>query len=332
MYLTKDVVLDYLTQERIFQHYMNSYIDINVLHKNPLRPDNHPRCQFKYGENGVLYFMDYSPKSRMSVDCFGYVMKLYNVDFLDALRIIARDFDLESIYNGTKKRPDWMNIVNNSRDNTIMLSETKYDFTVRDWTIPPMRFWRTALPELKTKFLIDNGIYLIDELFINDSRVRDEKLIFLYKLKDDFTHYQLYKPSKFIKGNKHISVTDRSLFFTEKLNRKLNYAVIIKSVKDYVCGKAMELNSACVLSENLLTHKTDIELMKNLTEEFDYVFTLFDNDRAGKLASLQYKKEYGTIPLIFPKDMKKDMYENLVVGNRSKIEYNIEWLKRRYNI
>lgn len=333
MYLTKDVVLGYLTQEAIFQHYMGMYIDVNALYRNPLRADEHPKCQFKRGDNGVLYFMDYSPKSRLSVDCFGLVQRMFNLDFLDSLRRIAKDFDLHSIYEGSKKKPDWM-LANEATKGggEITLNETTYDFSVREWNIVAMRFWSRALPQLKPDNLMKKGVYLIDDLYINNSLIREDKLIFVYKLTDDFRHYQFYKPTRFIRGNKHISVTDRSLFFTERLDRSKSYCFIIKSVKDYVCGTELDSNVCCLLSENLLTHHIDIEIMNQLIEDFDYVFTLFDNDRAGKVASIQYKRMYGTIPLMFPKTMQKDIYDNLIAGNKSEIDNSIAWIKRRYDL
>jgi hypothetical protein len=53
-------------------------------------------------------------------------------------------------------------------------------------------------------------------------------------------------------------------------------------------------------------------LIAKILKKFKFQFTLFDNDTAGKKASITYKKDYNTIPLLFPKGEPKDFSDNLL--------------------
>jgi hypothetical protein len=326
MYLTKDIILGYISQEQIFERYLLKAVSLQAVYSNPLRHDPHPNCVFKYSESGILYLYDYSPKSKMAIDCFDLVRKLHRVDFLDCLRLIANDFNLEGHYKGeTSVRKLVVDIADSAKS-----KDTSFVYTIKPFNTYSLKFWEQIHFRLTREFLQKQGVYLADSVYINDTLISDSKLLFIYKLSD--TEVQLYKPSKFIKGNKHITLTRKSIFFVDKLDISVDYVCVVKSVKDYLVAKSEGYNVCCILTENLPTHEEDLKLMEYLLNSFTYVFTLFDNDRAGKVASVQFRRQFKTIPLIFPKTMKKDMSDNTASGNIHLINQEVSWLKRNYSI
>lgn len=88
--LTKEVILQYVSEETIFEHYG---VPIKKgLFCSKLRPDNKPTVGLYRNKRGRLIMKDFG--SDFSGDCFTYVMALFSVSYYKALQIIANDFGI----------------------------------------------------------------------------------------------------------------------------------------------------------------------------------------------------------------------------------------------
>jgi hypothetical protein len=341
MYVTKQFILSHISQEDIFLKYFGGY-DTKNSYRNPFRNDKNAKCFMKYYKGSVynvLRFCDLSAKSKLCIDCFDFVMMRYSLSFIEALKKIAYDFGLDKVYTGEATRASYGNSVKikTEAENEIVKKHLKV--VKRPLNNYEIRFWKQFKSTISFKDLNMAGIYGVKSAYITNGsdytmiNAKRGETIFLYILERSTNQIQLYKPSRFIRNNKHLNDTNRLIFKSDTLDRKLNYCVIVKSYKCWTLSKiVLKENTLCSIAETVPTNDLDIHLIKSLFEDFDYVFTLFDNDKAGKVCSIEYKNLFGTIPLLFPKDMKKDLSDNLKDGKEQEVKNIIESLKKRYNI
>ena len=70
--------------------------------------------------------------------------------------------------------------------------------------------------------------------------------------------------------------------------------------------------------------------MFQLGVKYDFIFTLFDNDRTGISLSWLYRRRYNTIPLFVK--IGKDFTENLKHIGKEKMKEEIKNVKAYYGI
>ena len=73
------------------EHYLGIPITKGIF-KSPLRCDNNPTCSFYKNKKGSLLLKDFS--GAFFGDCFAVVMYKFSCSYLDALKIIASDFNI----------------------------------------------------------------------------------------------------------------------------------------------------------------------------------------------------------------------------------------------
>ena len=89
-YLTKEIILQRVSEEAIFEHYG---VPIKKgLFCSKLRNDRKPTVGLYRNKKGRLIMKDFG--SDFNGDCFSYVMALFDVSYYMALQIIANDFGI----------------------------------------------------------------------------------------------------------------------------------------------------------------------------------------------------------------------------------------------
>jgi hypothetical protein len=308
----KEFIFDRLSPEEIFCRYFSiPFIDTELFYVNPLRDDDFPSCRFYYNrDSGILYFNDFAWKS---FDCIGYVQQAYALSYYDALYHIARTFNLLST-QGNNLKPIQVEVIKQELDIKVM---------ERKLSNKDLQFWKNIDNSITEKELKDDHIHGLKAAWFNGKLVysyTNGDVSFYYHLAPGY-NYQLYNPNKFFGTTKFLHSRTDYLVGEYALNNECNYVLITKSVKDWFIAKRLGINAVAILSETLLIPK---ELMITFSKG-KLIFTLFDNDRAGKLASIRYRNTYNTTPLLFPSDMEKDISDNCVkFGIDSVLEMVIE--------
>lgn len=143
--------------------------------------------------------------------------------------------------------------------------------------------------------------------------VREGNYIYGYFRKDG-SLYKIYQPKnlkrKFMKVADYIQGTDQ-LTYTSKV------LLIQSSLKDImtVFGFDLGLEFMAPDSENSILRESTVSVLK---KKYPYIFTLFDNDKAGRDATKLYEEKYG-LPGI-PFYVKKDIAEATKEYSRPKIK------------
>lgn len=317
--INKEFILSKLRQEDILKYYLGfESIEFNRLYGNPLRQDDSPTsCSFFYDFKGILRFNDFAWRK---FDCFDVVMYKYKLTFSQAIIKIGIDFKLFG------KNPLSSLKANEYISHTYSI-ESNFTVKVRDYNTRHLRFWQSFIPTLTKDDLLRANIYCLDTLWINNQIAYDVKyseIAFVYHLKKG-NNYQIYLPQTKLK-NKFITSTTNVLVGKQFLNKKANYVVITKSYKDWFLLYKSGVNSVAILSETIINIRFEV------FDDFDYVFTLFDNDWKGRHSTYLWHKKYNTIPLLFPKDEPKDYSDNIVKYGIDDMFEQISYYKSYFNL
>lgn len=319
-HVTKEFIFEHLTEEDIFMRYFPlSHIKEGERHCNPLREDFNPDCKFYRNErSNILYFNDFAWRS---FDCISFVQNMYQLSYYQTLEHIAKTFNLTS------------SEVLTIHKKTIAIKPKKVlDLKIaeKEFTHAELKFWKQYDDTVTPEILKEYHIHSLRSAWLDGKQIYDYSnydLAFYYHLTNGY-NYQLYNPNKFFNTTKFIQTKNTYKIGYHTQNKKANYVLIIKSYKCYFVSRRLGINSIGQLTETMLFDKA---FMKELQANYEHIFTLFDNDKTGKMASINYKNRYNTIPLLFPPHMEKDLSDN-VKENKVDVFFLMQELVETYDL
>lgn len=217
-------------------------------------------------------------------DIFAYIMRRYNVDFIESLKIIANDFNLLKVDYERKPSLELFGIA-------IRDKPTEIKIKIRKWTNKDVLYWKQF--NISIGLCEKYNIYPISHYWINNRIFEAKKqLIYAYNIGLGF---KIYKP--FAVEYKWFSSLKRDdIFGLLQLDYSRKDLVITKSLKDVACLESFGVSAIAPQAESILISK---ELMDFLKIKFKNIYTLFDYDNSGIHLSWQMRRLYNTIPLIF---------------------------------
>lgn len=291
--INKEYVLERVTEEAIFEKYLGIRPDFTGVFRNPLREDPSPGCTFYINKYDRIKFKDYS--RGWDWDCFNVVEFLFNIDFKEAVHTVAVDFGL------TEGKISKISEVRRERRKQKLEIRVKR----REWNQEDKDYWYGKY-YLTRKDLV-NTSPISHAWYVKDGEV-DDVPFYTYKAGDpcyvyhfpDYGayEYKLYFPKR-PKGRKFIQTNGSIIQGLSLLPSKGHVLIITKAYKDVLVlnkgGKSLGLWGVASMSEAQMIPK---EIVRGLKANFDYVFTLFDFDRAGIRLARQYEKEHD-IPFLF---------------------------------
>lgn len=289
--LTKDYILDNVSQEKIFEEFLNININFNIKYKSWFRDEDDESASFFY-KGSKLLLNDWGS---FYGDCFALVARLHSLDcttgkgFMLTLEIIAKRFGLlEGTYIEKKIE----------RNHTIVLKK-KIDPVVTDFDYRDYKYWETfnvSKSKLKAGRVFKCMLIYLDDKLIYTESYNNPAYLFIYS-KVDFTIYFPFKEKK----NRFIK-TSNCIQGTHLLKGLSNTLVITKSYKDvlsltsFLLGDSkIHIEAIAIGSEGALINK---EFMLKLKERYKYIFTLFDYDPSGLHCTWIHREKYQTIPLL----------------------------------
>lgn len=283
--VTKSFILNYLSQEEIFERYIGKKVVTGKLYLSPLRRDKKPTCGFKYTRSGILYLRDFS--GHFWGSCFDLVMQMFNIGFGEALEKIAGDFNLTSGACDPKPRADLTEIA----QDRIQI-KTRIQIKIRVFQQNDYKYWNSFGISAKTLNLFN--VYACECVFVNGNKIFDyeytKELVYAYRMERE--QYKIYFPqrktSRFL-CNTHI------LQGYNQLPENGNLLVITKSMKDVMLLREFKIYAISANSESTPIDKDIIHLLK---QRFKMVVSLYDFDYTGICGANAMKRKYG-IPYLF---------------------------------
>lgn len=288
-FLSKDLVLSKVTPYQIFAYYVEDF-KLGKIIRSPLREDKNPSWRvFASKIDGSLCYYDYSTKEYG--DCFSFVMRMFGLNFYQAIERIA--FDMNIVHFKPRfvsnKRvvgsivPD----VKIIRKPKKIIGVNKIDFVDSD-------FYYWSKYGINYKLLKKYNVIKCSKVFVNEHVLwvsNDLNPIYAYVFyKDGNYTFKIYRP-KANKDEKWLSNTNRTILqgwdqlpdFSETL-------IITKSLKDVMVLNSIGYPSLAMQNEVSSIKDTVVD---ELYSRFKKIFILQDFDYAGVSGVNRLRKAYG---------------------------------------
>lgn len=311
---TKDEILDSIGQVAIFERYLGIEVQTRKHFCSPLRKDKHPTCNFSW-HKGILYYRDWAEKEPKT--CFDLVMQLYNIDFYSSLNKIAKDFGLAD--NNTSYNKDYQF----SKEERTTKGKSTIEVKIKNFTDVDNSYL--------DKYLISNIALCRFKVFSIYKVWCNGRLSYTYNNKDPALGYYFgddqwkiyfYKRSNY----RFLSNTNRINGY-KQLPYTGEYCIITKSMKDVMCLYEFGLPSIALQSE---TQIPDRELIEELYDRYNKLYTLYDYDYTGVSTANKIWKTYG-IPYLFFTEEAKDFSDYVELHGRKQTNKLINKVKRYYD-
>lgn len=314
-------ILGQISEYDIYRYYLGEDFTPGKIMQSPMpgRRDNSP--SFLIGVRcGFLYHVDFAD-SRFRGNCFQFVMQKDMVTYNDALRKIAKDFNLEGnndpligVSRPVFKQPE-------IKDVEPVFIQAQY---TSKFTIEERDYWKQYY--ITPQECEENEIYAIRNYLINRQRqpMRRGELIFGYKYGSLWKIYRPYacKDRKW-KNNIPIDGIEnlKALEDSEK-------GIITKARKDRVVLQKFLPQVASVQNESLVA--LNVKSVEFLHNNCNQVYINYDADEPGKKNSWQVTTEFNfkhlNVPDSYLQEGIKDFADLIKVYGPDKV-YNYLKLK-----
>lgn len=314
--LSKLTVKSVISDEQIYRRYLPSNFDFNYCFSSPFRKDTKP--SFIIGGPKHNYrWKDFATGE--SDDAIGFVMKLFSLNFLDALERIVIDLGYASKFNlfsnvttkpSTKIAPY----------ENVMLFDYGFEgprtvsIVPRDWNEFDIAYWESM--GVSQKLATQGWITPISCYYVNGRYTQCGSLTFAFaENKDGEWTYKIYQPKNPYK--KWINYNDLSVIeLWHLLPSKGKFLIITSSRKDALAViDNVKIPSIAFQAESINPKKN---VMNQLEDRFDYIFLLYDNDfdseeNWGQRHANRLLKDYpNLINIKIPKEYNAKDFSDLV--------------------
>ena len=315
-HLHTDVILGKISEYDIFMYYCPSFKKLGAKFCSELREDKTPSASI-ISWSGNLLYKDFGYPEH-TFDCFSYVKFKFNVPFINALKIIDCDFNL--------------NLNNKKEDNLFTMGHLGYSQiqpkyiekqTIiqkkrRAWNKDDAKFWRKYL--VSKKILNTFAVEPISYFWVNNNRFKCKSISYAFKFKN---RYKIYSPYE--EKNKWLSNTKKTdVQGYNQLPNKGERLIITSSLKDVMCLYAAGYNSIAMQSEMQIP---DEKLINELKERFNTIEILYDNDfdkapNPGQTMAKKICNLYGFENICLPNELGSKDPSDLVnkVGNFNELK------------
>lgn len=274
-YIDKRTILNYMTEEEIFEFILGfTPVEYEYI-CSPLREDKSPGAFFQRGlYSGRLLFVDWADPFKKFYDCFDFVQRYYKINsFYNTLEFI-RSKMLNGIRIKRGKREDVKDRPIKEIKRVQLLIEARI-FNHTDGV-----YWSKY--GISRKNLIEDKVFAVSRVLIKNSR-RGDREIPLYTKCYAYTDFpdgrkKLYLPYN-KNRNKFISTCMKDDIMIKHLI-KVPQLVITKSYKDYRVLRNRGVNVTWFQNEGSIPDNLD-----EITNDYEDVIIFFDNDAPGLAAS-----------------------------------------------
>jgi len=266
-HLHTDVILGKISEYDIFMYYCPNFKKLGVKFCSELREDKTPSASI-ITWNGNLLYKDFGYPDH-TFNCFSYVQFKFNIPFINALKIIDCDFNL----NLSNKKEDslfTMGYLGHSQIQPKYIEkQTIIQKKRRAWNKEDAKFWRKYL--VSKKILNTFAVEPISHYWVNNNRFTCKSISYTFKFKN---RYKIYSPYE--EKNKWLSNTKKTdVQGYDQLPDKGERLIITSSLKDVMCLYAAGYHSIAMQSEMQIP---DEKLINELKERFNKIEILYDND------------------------------------------------------
>lgn len=277
-FIDQNTILDYVSQEEIFQLVFGFLPEEYTKICSPFRRDDNPGCWFEKGSSyaGKLRFIDYANDFNKPMDCFDAVQQYYKIPNF----YLTLEFIYEQLIKGKNKiaeRRIAPSITPVKRKVSILFDSRRFQKRDAD-------YWKRY--EITSQNLIDDKIFAVNKYYLTDTKIgnvssRCYDICYAYtEFKDG--KKKLYFPYR--EGSKRFITNCTKddiggLFILPPFGSQL---IITKSYKDWRVLTNNGKNAIWIQNEGMIPSD---ELLFGIVKNFTNVLVFFDNDAQGTKSS-----------------------------------------------
>lgn len=278
---TRELVLSYLTEKEIMEHYLQRKVSFNRLIKDPLRSDARPTAGFYIDFSGRLIFKDFN--GSFHGDCFEVVRKR-NKNTITYFEAITKVY--EELILGKE-----LTIIPPEERVKYEPSKKLLQVRRRKLCSDDLQYWEHFGISEDTL-----GIYRVtglDTLWCNGKIIYSSNILdtgYLYDFGEEI--YKAYFPFR----SEYRFITNASRYVLQGYNqlpRKGNLLIITKSLKDVMSLYELGFSAIAPQAESVLISKEQIVELKS---RFKKVISVMDFDLAGIRMMNKLKRIYNIRP------------------------------------
>lgn len=281
--LNKEYLLSKYSEETYMAHYTGLPIK-KGLFLSPLREDHKPSVAFYKNNNGVLLYKDFGDGT--CVTFIGFVMKLFAVNYHQAVRLIAEDFGLVRAKTRVpiKKIKEVKQKYEESKPAIINVE-------VQELLDRDLEWWEQF--NVSRELLEKYHVYSCKHVFLNGkifAEYTDRNPIYGYYFgkKNNAELWKIYMPKR--TEWKWICNTNNDVVQGyRELPPRGKICVITKSLKDVLCLKSFGISAIAPNSEHLFISD---EMLENLKKRFKKIVILYDNDHTGMRRTVEIRRQH----------------------------------------
>lgn len=282
--LTKQYILSCVSQQEIFEYYLNIQVEEQTLFKSPIRKDTHPTCSFKWHGNTLLY-RDWA--EHRTYNCFDLLSRIYHVEFTRVLGIIYEDMILE------KKVPRQSIITENNshtkdKRNIKVQTLTAFQPEVIDY----LKSFHLTLQQVKKFKIIPISHVWLDDTIVWKYNPKDPAIAYYFGKAGENQRWKIYF---FNRDNYRFMGNTNRINGWVQLPNNGELCVITKSLKDVACLDLFNIPAISMQNETTIPYDYIIE---ELRSRFTHIISLYDFDYTGIVNANKLKKLYN-IPYVF---------------------------------
>ena len=313
--ITKEFILSKINQESIMKFYTGNDVTSKKLVTSCLRNDNHVTVGFYKSKSDILYMHDFATNEHL--DCWNLVMKLYHVDYYEALKIISQDFNLiESSNKKAKVVPEYVEPIKETETSRIQVQ-------IKDFTNEELEWWSKF--GITKKLLKKYKVFSIQYVFLNGllkfTSTSNNPIYGYYfgKDKNGIEKWKIYFPMR--KEFRFLNnISKKILQGYHQLPKTGDLLVITKSMKDVIAMYGFGITAVSPNSETLFIEGKKLEEFK---QRFKHILVIYDNDRPGLHNMWLIRKKHPELNYFYmPWYLAKDFTDSIkLVGVDNMKEY-----------
>lgn len=292
-----------INQESIITYYTGIDITSKRLFLSPFRSDKKVTCGLYKSKNGTLYIHDFATNEH--INCFEVVMRLFNINYYQALEIIAQDFGLIKGHTPVKKSPIIVPEIKETESSRIQVQ-------IKRFSEEELKWWESF--GITLKLLKKYNVFSIQHVFLNGELKFSSSLknpIYGYYFghdKNGNEKWKIYFPMRqefrFLNN-----ISKKILQGYKQLPKTGEYLCITKSMKDCI---ALNRLGVAAVSPNSETLFIDDKKLQEFKQRFKHIIVLYDNDRPGKYNMARIRREYPELNYYFlPNYLEKDITDTI---------------------
>jgi len=263
---------DKISNEDIYFYYLGNFED-NSWFSAPWRHDPDPSLRISYYKDKWVW-TDFGEDDRPK-DGIDFIMRYYNIDFLEAVQKGWQDITGSGLQPIKKK---------------IIKHDNKSYCNIRDLLPYELDYWETANITKKD----------LDYFNVYAGEIRHNNLLWhRSKETDPLFIYMWDKKTPIYKGYRPFALETRLKFYAknisghiqgwDKLPERGDILIITKSYKDVIIWHKLGYPAIAPHSENMFISPFDLY---ELESRFNHIYVNYDNDNVGVKKSIQYSSEH----------------------------------------